>query len=283
MLPAWILEILNILTNRTFAVPFIASQLCTILALWSVWQLGRTVLPERLALLGAFSVLPYRFFTNESVLYNHNNVLIAFWCLSIYLVFQAFQTNQKRYWISAGIVLGLTFHVKYSAAFLVLSILVYMFMQERMRQYFRTPGPYLTTLIALLIFLPHIIWLFHHNFAPLSYASSRPALAQWHWQILAPFYFAVRQVIYWIPTLIIMIPLIGFAWQWKLRHQEQSRAEECEKFLLYCMLIPLLIHMLYTGIKGVHLLMAHPFGFSAVSGFCCVFKRKRRLRFSVGR
>ena len=70
-LPAWILETLNILTGRSFAAPFIASQFCTVLALWSVWKLGRTVLEERLALISAFALLPYAFFTGQSVLYNH--------------------------------------------------------------------------------------------------------------------------------------------------------------------------------------------------------------------
>jgi hypothetical protein len=262
MLPAWVLETLNIFTNRSFAAPFIASQLCTLLALWSVWKLGRTVLDgtvldERLALIGAFSVLPYRFFTNESVLYNQNNVLIAFWCLSIYLVFQAFQTNQERYWITAGIALGLTFQSKYPAVFLVLSILAYVFMRAEGRKYIRTPGPYITALIAFLIFLPHLIWLAYHDFAPLSYASeSRPALTHWYLQLLSPFRFAAEQTLYWIPTLIILIPVLGFFWRWRIQHHEQSKARECEKFLFYCFMIPLLCHMLYCGIKGVHLRMA---------------------------
>ena len=257
-LPVWILEILNILTCRSFAVPFIASQLCTILALWSVWQLGRTVLNERLALIGALSLLPYKFFTIESVLYNHNNVLVAFWCLSTYLVFQALQTNRKRYWISAGIALGLTFHAKYSAVFLVISILTYMFLRTEGRKHFRTPGPYITTLIAFLVFLPHLVWLFYHDFGPLQYATeSGKPLVQWHQQVLTPLYFAIRQAIYWIPTLIIMIPVSGFIWKWKVRHHEQGNARECEKFLFYCFMVPLVCHMLYSGVQGVHLRMAY--------------------------
>ena len=255
MLPAWMLEMLNILTGRAFFAPFIAIQLCAILTFWSVWKLGRTVLDERLALMGALSILPYSFFT--SPMYNQNNVLIAFWALSIYLVFWAFQTNQKRYWIGAGIALGLTFHAKYSAVCLVFSILAYMFMRKEGRKYFRTPGPYLTTLVTFLVFLPHLIWLTHYHFAPLTYAESRPVLAQWYQQILAPLNFTARQLLYWLPATIILIPIIGFVWQWKVRHHEQNKAKECEKFLFYCFMIPLICHMLYCGLKGVHLRMAY--------------------------
>ena len=259
MLPAWILETLNILTGRSFAAPFIASQFCTVLALWSVWKLGRTVLDERLALIGAFAMLPYSFFTGQSVLYNQNNVLIAFWCWSIYLVFQALQTNQMRYWVSAGIALGLTFHAKYPAVFLVLSILAYMMIRENGRKHFRAPGPYLTAFVTFLVFLPHLVWLSWHHFAPFSYLSdSRPVLEHGYRQILAPFHFAANQMIYWIPTLIIMIPVIGFAWEWRIRKLEQpSKPRECEKFLFYCFMVPLVCHMIYCGIKGIHLRMAY--------------------------
>jgi hypothetical protein len=270
-MPAWILEIINIITSRAFAAPFIASQLCTLSALWSIWKLGRTVLNERLALIGAFSLLPYNFFTTESILYNHNNVLVAFWCLSIYLVWQAFQTNKKRYWFGAGIVLGLTFHTKYPVVFLVAAILTYMFMRKEGRKYRLTPGPYITTLTAFMVFLPNLIWLFSHDFAPLHYIDSRPALSLGH-QMIEPFSFAVKQLRYCIPPLIITIPVIGFAWKWKTQHHKPSRVRECEKFLFYCMMVPLVGHMLYCGIKGADLRMAYGAPFWGFMGLWLILR-----------
>jgi len=271
MLPAWILEILNILTCRSFAVPFIATQLCTLLALWSVWKLGRTVLTERLALIASLVMLPYLFFTCKPIWFNQNNVLIAFWALSIYLVFQALQTNQKRYWGTAGIALGLSFHAKYPAVFLVLSILIYMFTQASGRKLFRTPGPWITTLMAFLIFLPHLIWLYAHDFVTLTYASAGQSihtmfLTQWNRHIFSPLHFTFLQFTYLFLTLVIMIPVIGFAWQWKIQYHEQGKARECEKFLFYCFMIPFLSHLLYGGIRGVFLPMAYGAAFWTFAG-----------------
>ena len=270
MLPAWMLEILNILTCRSFAVPFIATQLCTLLALWSVWKLARTVLSKRLALIATFSMLPYTFFTIKPVWFNQNNVLIPLWALSIYLVFQAFQTNQKRYWIGAGIALGLTFHAKYTAVFLVVSILVYMFARNNGRKYLMTPGPYITTLIAFLIFLPHIIWLFYHDFVTFSYATGEYGKAafmeQWNRHIWSPIQFVLLQLVYLLLPLICLIPMIGCIWQWKVQHREQGKAKECERFLFYCFIIPLAFHLLYCGIKGIFLPMAYGAAFWSFSG-----------------
>ena len=264
MLPAWILEILNFFTCRSFAVPFIATQLCTLTALWSVWRLGRMVLRERLALVGAFSVLPYLFFACKPIWYNQNNVLIAFWCLSICLTAQAFQTNKIRYWAGAGIALGLALHAKYSAVFLVMSILVYMIMRKAGRKYFRTYGPYVTTLIAFLIFLPHIVWLFYNDFVTLSHVANRSEIALLGW--FAPLYFAGSQLLYLPCTLIILTPVIGFIGKWKIQYHEQNHANECEKFLFYCFMIPLAFHMLYAGIKGTGLRLEYGAAFWSFAG-----------------
>ncbi|MDR3182865.1 MAG: glycosyltransferase family 39 protein [Planctomycetaceae bacterium] len=257
-LPAWLLEIINILTDRSFAAPFVASQFCMVLSLWSVWQLGRTVLSENMALVGAFSILPYRFFTNESVLYNHNNALIAGWSLSMYLVMKAIQTNRAGYWIAGGIALGLTFHAKYSAIFLVIAIILFMIVVPECRKYWKTKGPYLTALAAFLVFLPHLVWLFQNDFAPLHYVSaSRPHLAQWYQQIVEPFHFAGNQITYLIYLPIILCPVLGFIGRWKTKHLERNDERVCEKFLFYSFMFPLLLHMLYCGVKGCHLRMAY--------------------------
>jgi len=277
MLPAWILETLNILTNRSFAAPFIATQLCTLMALWSVWRLGRTVHSERLALIGAFSVVPYLFFACKPIWYNQNNVLIAFWCLSICFTALAFQTDKKRYWIGAGVALGLAFHAKYTAVFLIISILAYMFARKEGRKYFRTPGPYITTVIAVLIFLPHIFWLFYNDFAPFTHVTDRSKVALLGW--LAPLYFAGSQLLYFPLTLVVLTPILGFVWKWKIQHLEQSNAKECEKFLFYCFMIPLAFHMLYSGLKGSGLRMEYGAAFWGFAGlwFLLRFQESRKM------
>jgi 4-amino-4-deoxy-L-arabinose transferase-like glycosyltransferase len=252
-LPSWILEFLNILTHRSFAVPFIASALCALLALWSVWKLGRTVLDERLALIGTFAMLPYCFLACKPLKLNHNVGLFPLWALSIYLVFQAFQTNQKRYWISAGIALGLAFHAKLAAILLAISILIYMLIHKNARGYFRTPGPYITMSIAFLVFLPQVIWVFYHDFATIQYATDRSPMAWW----LAPLSFITGQVLYWVLSLIILTPVIGFVWQWKLQRHKPGRARDCEKFLFCCAVIPIAFFALYGGIKGQVVLLKY--------------------------
>jgi hypothetical protein len=238
MLPAWILEIVNILTNRIFAAPFIASQFCVVITLWSVWQLGRKVLSEKFALIGSLAILPYYYFTYHSLVYNQNTVLIAFWSLSVYFVFQAYQTNRFLYWILSGLSIGIAFHAKYPAAFLVLSVLIFMFTRSGGRKLWYGIGPYLTTIIAFLIFLPHIIWLYQNDFATFDYACNRRIYSGRIYTILLPLTFITYQLEFWLTTVIVLYPVMGFIWKWKMKSPENENEKLCEKYLFYCFIIP---------------------------------------------
>jgi 4-amino-4-deoxy-L-arabinose transferase-like glycosyltransferase len=265
MLSAWMLEILNLLTNRCFAAPFIASQLCVIVTVWSVWQLGRNVLSEKLALIGALTVLPSYFFTYHSLVYNHNMTLIAFWALSVYFVFKAYQTNQLFYWIISGISLGLAFHTKYPIAFLVAAILTFMFTRSEGRKCWCHIGPYLTTMIAFLVFLPHIIWVFQNDFATINFVVKKAGHFQTHfiYHLLSPLYFMFLQSEHLLTIFVMLFPVIGLVWKWRLKPIENILEKHCEKYLFYCFIIPLLFYLSYAGIRkndltpayGVHLWM----------------------------
>ncbi|MDR0610791.1 MAG: glycosyltransferase family 39 protein [Planctomycetaceae bacterium] len=250
MLPAWILEIVNILTNRNFAAPFIASQICVMITLWSVWQLGRKVLSEKSALIGALAILPYYFFTYHSLVYNQNTVLIAFWSLSVYFVFQAFQTNRFLYWILSGLAIGFAFHAKYPAAFLVLSILIFMFTRSEGRKLWCGIRPYLTTIIAFLIFLPHLVWLYQNDFATFDYANNRHIYSDSIYRILAPMLFTIYQMEYWFSILIVLYPALGFAWNWKLKILENKNEKIGEQYLFYCFIIPFLLCITISMFKN---------------------------------
>lgn len=246
MLPAWFLEILNMLTNRVYACPFIASQICVFLTLFSVYSLARNVLSGRLALLGTFAMLPFWFFTVESIKYNQNTPLIAFWAISTLLVFRAFQTNRMGYWIAAGLSIGLAFNSKYTAFFLVVSILVYMLREPRIRTLWKSPGPYVTTLLAFLVFLPQLIWLYQNDFASLHNAGSQYKGEGALSHLYCPLKFIGTELLYLVLPMAILVPALGI--RWEIRRIENGTEKECERFLFYCMMVPMLMHVLISGV-----------------------------------
>lgn len=248
-LTSWLFEIASTCTNRAFITPFIIGQAGTILTVCAVWQLARTVLTERYALVAALAALPQRLLSTESVLFNHNSILLFCYALTVYFVFRAFQTNRLRFWIASGLVIGLAFHNKYPIIFVVLAILSYMLIRPNGRKYWRTPGPYITIAIAAVVFLPHLVWLVQNDFPTLRYAGERPKLEGFHYHFLLPIKFALSQPLYWIPSLIVLLPALGIGKFWKFKAIKDEQQRECERFLFYCSIVPIVFHLMIAAMN----------------------------------
>lgn len=69
------------------------------------------------------------------------------------------------WWLAAGLVLGLAFVAKYNAVLVALGALLALLAVPALRRQLRTPGPYLGLGLALLIFVPVVLWNAGHGWA----------------------------------------------------------------------------------------------------------------------
>lgn len=68
-----------------------------------------------------------------------------------------------RWWLAAGVALGIAFVSKYNAVLLPVGVLIACLAVPPLRRHLRTPGPYAATVVALVIFLPVILWNARHQ------------------------------------------------------------------------------------------------------------------------
>ena len=68
-----------------------------------------------------------------------------------------------RWWLAAGIALGIAFVSKYNAVLLPVGALIACLTLAPLRRQLRTAGPYVATIAAALIFVPVIIWNARHQ------------------------------------------------------------------------------------------------------------------------
>jgi 4-amino-4-deoxy-L-arabinose transferase-like glycosyltransferase len=68
-----------------------------------------------------------------------------------------------QWWLVAGVALGIAFVSKYNAVLLPLGVGIACLAAPSLRRQLRTPGPYVATLGALLVFLPVIVWNARHQ------------------------------------------------------------------------------------------------------------------------
>lgn len=96
-------------------------------------------------------------------LFMPNFLDVFFWTLIAFSIIRYIQTQENKWLYWFGLVVGLGMMSKYSVAFYTISILAGILLTNH-RKIFANKHFYYASLIALLIFLPNIIWQYNHRF-----------------------------------------------------------------------------------------------------------------------
>ncbi len=115
--------------------------------------------------------------------------LLLFWCLSLVLFLTVIETNKPWQWLALGVVTGLGLLSKYTMVFFAPSVLLLLLSMRTYRHHLRNPRLYLAAGLALLIFLPNVIWNVRHHYPTLHHTMEISHLDQaWlQWDELAFF------------------------------------------------------------------------------------------------
>jgi hypothetical protein len=117
------------------------------------------------------------------------------------------------------------------------------------RKFWKTPGPYLSTGVCFLVFLPFLICYIKHQFAVLAYAHSSiapipPTLFD-HFR--DPIRFGLTQLFAIGLILIPLLPFLGFRWKW-----DWSRIWSIpeSRFLTFFIFFPFIFHLCVAAYFG---------------------------------
>ncbi|MBL7858617.1 MAG: glycosyltransferase family 39 protein [Cyclobacteriaceae bacterium] len=117
--------------------------------------------------IGCLAVVVSPIHQGMASIYSMNSIDILIWALSFYLMLKIINTEHQSYWIALGIVLGIGLLNKISVLFLGAGIFTGILFTSR--QWLTTRWPYLSGLLALLLFLPYVIWNMNHDLAHLEF------------------------------------------------------------------------------------------------------------------
>ena len=249
-LTCWLIEIIYRLCGRADWSAYLTAQLCVVASLFGLWTFGERLLSRRNALLAVFAMLSFYFFHFESTLYNNHTTLPIFWIYSVLFLHRAVQTERLADWALTGVFLGLGLYVKLTVFLLIFSMLLYAVLDPKARRLLKTPGPYLTAAIALVIFLPLFHWIVQHDFVNLRYANESATAKASHSAfafLLAPAAFLVSQALYAAPIFLPILPALG-----KRPHLRQKAAFQSGDGLFLTVLFwtPLLIQIILCAVSG---------------------------------
>jgi 4-amino-4-deoxy-L-arabinose transferase-like glycosyltransferase len=93
------------------------------------------------------------------------------WVLVAYLTIRLLRSENQRWWIGIGAVIGLGMMTKYTMAFCVMGIVIGVLL-TRIRRHLFSPWLWGGVAISLLIFLLNLIWQLRHDFISLEFLSN---------------------------------------------------------------------------------------------------------------
>lgn len=99
--------------------------------------------------------------------------LLFFWTLTLIALYEAIFNDKKKFWLIAGVLMGLAFDSKYTAVFLPLGMVLFLLFSESNREYLLTFWPWLACLIMIAFSAPVIIWNVNNNFASFAFQGSQ--------------------------------------------------------------------------------------------------------------
>ena len=166
-------------------------------------EMGGKVFAQMLA---AVAVLVSPIYLGMMSIYSMNSFDILCWAAVGYLVVRLIKTQSPHYWIWLGVVLGFGLLNKIDVLWLGLGVGVGVLLTPE-RRWLRTRWPWLGAGVALVLFLPYVIWNITHDFAHLEFIRNASA---GKYSGLTPWDFLINQ---FLPNNPFSIPIwVGGLW-----------------------------------------------------------------------
>ena len=169
-LPTWLIWVPVQWFGANAWTSYVTGAAFTVGSMGVLWNLLSRLRGRRYAGLALLAVLCITYYNGRLYYFNHNVVLMLCATASLTLCWKAHSTGQLRWWALLGVALGLGALAKYQIAVTMASVLVFWLNQRGWRDARQRIGLLLATLIVLLIFTPHLLWLRTHDFGPVDYA-----------------------------------------------------------------------------------------------------------------
>jgi len=99
----------------------------------------------------------------EGTEFQYSSFDYLWWALIAYFIIRLLKSEDPRWWLAVGAVTGLGLETKYSICFYIAGILGGMLL-TRARRHFLNKWFWTGTALALVIFLPNLLWQVHHGF-----------------------------------------------------------------------------------------------------------------------
>ncbi len=242
---------------------YLLSQICVLIGFIYIYRLARGFLSKDRAIFSVMLLEGVIYYGFSAIEYNVNVVSLALWPMCAFYFYRALKKDALKDWALTGLLAGLNLFNKYTSALLLFSMFAFMIYNKNAREKLKTFKPYFAAFICLLVFLPHLLWLYFHDFEVLSYFVGRSTKGGFEnfavlKHILWPIKFAGAQVLF-----CFMAVVIYFVAQFREKRLQVKATRTQKDFLLIMGLMPVCLVVLISFVLGIKL--------KSMWGFPCAY------------
>jgi hypothetical protein len=193
----------------------------------------------------AVASMPFSLVMSSVFMYSSFDLL--WWVAVAYFTLRLVNSGNARWWLAIGVVFGLGLMTRYTIVICAAGLFVGV-LATPLRRQLLTPWPWLGAALALLLFLPNLIWQAQHDFIYLDFVNTIHARdIRWH-----------RTDGFWLEQLYANTgPLLAPLWIAGLLFLSVARSMRPYRVLAWMYVISLLLFALSKG-RGYYLAPAYP-------------------------
>jgi 4-amino-4-deoxy-L-arabinose transferase-like glycosyltransferase len=141
--------------------------------------------------------------------------LIPFAVAMVWALIRLNENGDARWWLAAGVFAGLALLSKFTAVMLVPAVAAFMLVPSWRRRWLSSPYPWLAALIAVVLFLPVLIWNAEHDWASFRFQSVRATATphQWSFRTVGDFIGLQFGLVGFILLPVVLSGLALTAWR----------------------------------------------------------------------
>jgi len=252
--PTWILWLFEQVFPASVMLTYVLGGLQIAFLLTAVWLIAREVLGKERALLAVLLVSCITYYTNRMHFYNHNTALLVATVAAVYVLWRAVRSNAVTWWFLLGVCWGVGMLSKYQMMVTIACNGVYLVsLPPKQRDVWR--GVVIAAAVAMLVVLPHAMWLVQNHFPTFTYASkSLGAHAAWMDRPSRCLKFLADQALRLV-NLLLVLGAFAFFVRRNAKAPAAAESHEGRRFLAIHAFGPLLFMTLLCVFFGVELQM----------------------------
>jgi 4-amino-4-deoxy-L-arabinose transferase-like glycosyltransferase len=122
-----------------------------------------------------YATLPAVFVS--SLLISTDPFLLVFWAAALYASIRLIESNDDRWWIALGLILGVGSLAKYAMAMFPIGLALFFALSPDERRKLSWRGPTLALILAFLLYLPNLVWNLEHGLVSYRHTADNANLA----------------------------------------------------------------------------------------------------------